>query len=298
MKKNIFKIFVFLLFSSLIFADSKNAVNSRPIVQNIRAVAASSSKINVTWTLPQNPEPKITKILVYRSKIPVTSFDQIKNETPAATLLADTTGWTDNLTDYSDYFYAVIAYTDEPYDLILVSINSTVAGVHINYAQNQNDETVVEEEKKYEDGISRELPLPFLDLSEGKESGQNYFSETTLQKVRELGVSGKKNIKKLDAYYFEEDLISPDSGDDYLLFDILKNHFIQKKYDTAASQLERLISANIADSTKNRAYFYLGESYYLSGKYKDAIKYFVQVEDVYPSLSKKWLDSSLDLIEN
>lgn len=156
----------------------------------------------------------------------------------------------------------------------------------------------MEEEKKYEDGISRELPLPFLDLSEGKESGQNYFSETTLQKVRELGVSGKKNIKKLDAYYFEEDLISPDSGDDYLLFDILKNHFIQKKYDTAASQLERLISANIADSTKNRAYFYLGESYYLSGKYKDAIKYFVQVEDVYPSLSKKWLDSSLDLIEN
>lgn len=298
MKKNILKIFVFLLFSSLIFADSKNAVNSRPIVQNIRAVAASSSKINVTWTLPQNPEPKITKILVYRSKIPVTSFDQIKNETPAATLLADTTGWTDNLTDYSDYFYAVIAYTDEPYDLILVSINSTVAGVHINYAQNQNDETVLEEEKKYEDGISRELPLPFLDLSEGKESGQNYFSETTLQKVRELGVSGKKNIKKLDAYYFEEDLISPDSGDDYLLFDILKNHFIQKKYDTAASQLERLISANIADSTKNRAYFYLGESYYLSGKYKDAIKYFVQVEDVYPSLSKKWLDSSLDLIEN
>ncbi len=298
MKKNILKIFVFLLFSSLIFADSKNAVNSRPIVQNIRAVAASSSKINVTWTLPQNPEPKITKILVYRSKIPVTSFDQIKNETPAATLLADTTGWTDNLTDYSDYFYAVIAYTDEPYDLILVSINSTVAGVHINYAQNQNDETLVEEEKKYEDGISRELPLPFLDLSEGKESGQNYFSETTLQKVRELGVSGKKNIKKLDAYYFEEDLISPDSGDDYLLFDILKNHFIQKKYDTAASQLERLISANIADSTKNRAYFYLGESYYLSGKYKDAIKYFVQVEDVYPSLSKKWLDSSLDLIEN
>lgn len=298
MKKNILKVFVFLLFSSLIFADSKNAVNSRPIVQNIRAVAASSSKINVTWTLPQNPEPKITKILVYRSKIPVTSFDQIKNETPAATLLADTTGWTDNLTDYSDYFYAVIAYTDEPYDLILVSINSTVAGVHINYAQNQNDETVVEEEKKYEDGISRELPLPFLDLSEGKESGQNYFSETTLQKVRELGVSGKKNIKKLDAYYFEEDLISPDSGDDYLLFDILKNHFIQKKYDTATSQLERLISANIADSTKNRAYFYLGESYYLSGKYKDAIKYFVQVEDVYPSLSKKWLDSSLDLIEN
>lgn len=289
---------MFLLFSSLIFADSKNAVNSRPIVQNIRAVAASSSKINVTWTLPQNPEPKITKILVYRSKIPVTSFDQIKNETPAATLLADTTGWTDNLTDYSDYFYAVIAYTDEPYDLILVSINSTVAGVHINYAQNQNDETVLEEEKKYEDGISRELPLPFLDLSEGKESGQNYFSETTLQKVRELGVSGKKNIKKLDAYYFEEDLISPDSGDDYLLFDILKNHFIQKKYDTATSQLERLISANIADSTKNRAYFYLGESYYLSGKYKDAIKYFVQVEDVYPSLSKKWLDSSLDLIEN
>lgn len=298
MKKNILKVFVFLLFSSLIFADSKNAVNSRPIVQNIRAVAASSSKINVTWTLPQNPEPKITKILVYRSKIPVTSFDQIKNETPAATLLADTTGWTDNLTDYSDYFYAVIAYTDEPYDLILVSINSTVAGVHINYAQNQNDETVLEEEKKYEDGISRELPLPFLDLSEGKESGQNYFSETTLQKVRELGVSGKKNIKKLDAYYFEEDLISPDSGDDYLLFDILKNHFIQKKYDTATSQLERLISANIADSTKNRAYFYLGESYYLSGKYKDAIKYFVQVEDVYPSLSKKWLDSSLDLIEN
>ncbi len=298
MKKNIFKIFVFFLFSALSFADSKNIVNSRPIVQNIRAVAAASSKINVTWTLPQNPDPKITKILVYRSKIPVTSFDQIKNETPTASLLADTTGWTDNLTDYSDYFYAVIAYTTEPYDLILASINSTISGVHINYVQNQKDETVVEEEKKYEDGVSRELPLPFLDFSESKRTEQNYFSETTLQKVRELGISSKKNVKKLGAYYFEEDLISPDSGDDYLLFDILKNHFVQKKYDIATSQLERLISANIADSTKNRAYFYLGESYYLSGKYKDAIKYFVQVEDIFPSLSKKWMDSSLDLIEN
>ena len=110
--------------------------------------------------------------------------------------------------------------------------------------------------------------------------------------VAGINASGKK--AKLTPHLFEEDLVSPDGGDDYLLFQILKNYFVAKKYRETVDKLSQLIGTNISDSTRNRACFYLGEAYYLQGNYEEAVRSFVKVQAAYPTLAKKWLDSSLD----
>ena len=78
--------------------------------------------------------------------------------------------------------------------------------------------------------------------------------------ARLLAGSAETMHKMLSPYVFEEDLISPDGGDDYLLFDVLKTTFIKRKY-------------------------------------ADAVNAFLYAADAYPSLAKKWIDSSLDFMQ-
>ena len=112
----------------------------------------------------------------------------------------------------------------------------------------------------------------------------------------------QSSVKKSDSeiltpYFFEEDLVSPDGGDDYILFDILKNTFVQRKYSEADAQLKKLVKRNISESVQNRAYFYIGESEYFLGNYEEAVKAFIQVSHVYPLQTYRWINACMDKIE-
>ena len=98
----------------------------------------------------------------------------------------------------------------------------------------------------------------------------------------------------MQPYIFEEDLISPDGGEEYILFEILKTYFATKKYEQAVLNLSRLIGTNVSENTRNRSIFYIGESYYFLEKYDDAIMNFIKVKNAYPKESQMWIDSSLD----
>lgn len=277
-----------LICTALLFAE-------KPIVQDIQAKAGNGTKINISWTLPQKPDSKISLLYLYRSDKQINSYTQIETMTPIAVLDANSTSYTDSVSDFKDYYYAVIAISDIPYRVILRSFNATVTGTHLNAKPKAAAKKKVEEEKLYPEGTLRETPLPYIDLIEGigkKETA----SETIALKTNSLVSEDEKNSNILTQYIFEEDMISPDGGDDYLLFDILKTKFVTRKYSDAIIQLNKLIGTNISDTTRNRAYFYLGEAQYLSGDYEAAVKTFVKISQYYPTLTKKWLDASLDKI--
>lgn len=277
-----------LFCSALLFAE-------KPIVQDIQAKAGSGSKINVTWTLPQNPDSAISVLYVYRSDKQINSYSQIETMTPIAVLDAEASSYTDNVPDFKDYYYAVIAIADSPYRVILRSFNATISGTHVKTKTKQAAKKKVEEEKLYPEGTLRETPLPYIDYSDGigkKEAA----SEIVATKTRTLIAETEVYDTNLTQYIFEEDMISPDGGDDYLLFEILKTSFVTRKYSDAIASLNKLIGTNISDETRNRAYFYLGESQYLSGDYEAAVKTFVKIEQIYPTISKKWLNAALDRI--
>ena len=290
--KKAFSIIGLLFFSFILFAE-------KPIVRDIQAEAGKGNKINIFWTLPENPEKEISSFFIYRDTRQIASYAQIKNISPIAQIDSNFSGYTDLVKDYNDYFYCVLAVTKDssvPYDLILLSFNSTVKGVHISMNTQQKEPQKQEKEKLYYEGTLRETPLPFIDIVENSLQPEPTVSEEAAFAAQTLTNKTKKREPILKPYIFEEDLISPDGGDDYLLFEILKQYFVHKNYDEAIIQLNKLAGTNIKDSTRSRVYFYIGECEYLTGEYEKAVKSFVKVQDIYPTLARKWINSSLDRI--
>lgn len=290
--KKAFSIVGLLFFSFILFAE-------KPIVRDIQAEAGKGNKINIFWTLPENPEKEISSFFIYRDTRQIASYAQIKNISPIAQIDSNFSGYTDLVKDYNDYFYCVLAVTRDssvPYDLILLSFNSTVKGVHISMNTQQKEPQKKEKEKLYYEGTLRETPLPFIDIVENSLQPEPTVSEEAAFAAQTLTNKTKKREPVLKPYIFEEDLISPDGGDDYLLFEILKQYFVHKNYDEAIVQLNKLAGTNIKDSTRSRVYFYIGECEYLTGEYEKAVKSFVKVQDIYPTLARKWINSSLDRI--
>ena len=292
MKKNVIVLSLLLAIAASLCAQNK------PIVTDIQALAAKGTRINVYWTLPQNPEPAITKLLIYRDTRPISSYNQLSSAYFVAELPAEACGYTDSVGDYNDYFYAVIAFTDRPFDLILVSMNSTVEGVHLTAPQPKDIEPKKKsDEKLYTDGTLRETPLPFINYVEGQGQGDTLISDDVAKSATQFsGYSSKSGRTPVSPYFFEEDLISPDSGDDFLLFEVLKNTFVQEKYEEAIILLNKLNGTNISESVRNRVYFYIAEAYFFTGDFEEAAKAFVKVAHVYPLQTKIWMNYTLDRI--
>ncbi len=280
------------------FLLSLNAQN-KPVVQDIQATPSKGTKVYITWTLPQNPEPPINKLYIYRDTRPVSSYNQLSTSVFLAELPPDSLSYTDVLSDFNDYYYVVIAYTDRPMDLILVSMNSTVEGVHLIAPEEKDIEAKKKtEEKLYTDGAMRETPLPFINYVEGQgRNDDNYISSQALESISSLSRSTvKSSSSRVSPYFFEEDLVSPDSGDDFLLFDVLKTTFVQEKYEESILLFNKLNGTNISESVRNRLYFYMGQAYFFMGDFEEAAKYFVKVAHVYPLQTKIWMNYTLDRI--
>ena len=293
MKKTLLILIVFLTASFHIYSQN------RPVVQDIQAVVSKGTKVNVFWTLPQNPEPAIDRLLLYRDTRPVSSFSQLSGSVLIAELPPQTSLYTDSLEDFNEYYYTVIAVTTDgrPYDVIFVSMNSTVDGVQLKVPETKDIEPKKkDEEKLYTDGTMRETPLPFINYVEGQ-GEQALVSDETAGKVMQLSGSTSKSGKNpVSPYFFEEDLISPDSGDDFLLFEVLKTTFVQEKYDEAIILLNKLNGTNISDSVRNRVNFYIAQAYFFTGDFEQAAMYFAKTAQSYPLQTKIWMNYTLDRI--
>jgi len=270
----------------------------RPLVTNIHAEYSNGSKINIMWTNPENTEKPVTKYLIYRSPKPITYFNDINTSTFLAQVPATSTGYTDSVKDLNDYFYAVISFTDECYDLIMPAMNATVKGVHVT-AKKQNPviPKYEEEEKKYPKGTLRETPLPYLDLVDGMANSENKISGKAAEKAASLGTKTSNKGEFLEPFYFEADMISPERGDAYYLFQILSRYFAPRNYTESITQIIKLTGTNITPDIEHRSLFYLGEAYYFTGDFENAVRAFVKVQEFFPEESKRWLESSLDHLE-
>ncbi len=274
---------------------------SRPIIENLEANSTELYKIKLTWTLPSMPSPKIEKLYIYRDSKQITSYSQISNLNPIATLDKNSTFYIDNVQNTNEYFYSIIAETnDGPYKIIIPSINSTLNGImplFKNTSNNSNQNIQHKETFTINQNSKRVFPLPQINFDKNNDSKNNKITlgKKAIDAGNELGKGyNKKNyISKI--HVFEEDLICPEGGDEYFLFRILKESFVKNNFATSVENLTDFLSVYRNKETTSRAIFYLAESYYFSGNYEKAIYHFLAVKDIYPELTKKWLDSSLDL---
>ncbi|MCR5219132.1 hypothetical protein [Treponema sp.] len=320
MKKIILAFTILFALSNSLFAQSQ-----RPIVSGINT-SASSKKIVVSWKLPEKTEGShITSLLIYRRNRPFNSTKDLDNLKPLAKLSSQAETFADTPEDYSEYFYAVISVTGEgswtgsdlyydeeldakpeekdgkPFYIILPGVNTTSEGTKLKrYSKKEAQPTVQENTRKneYKDGQLREQPLPYIDVLNSQTEKESTISKDSENAALSLlGKNSSSAKKTLDMYIFEDDLISPSGGDDYLLFEVLRKSFIKEDFKLAESELKKFLAQNRSENASNRANFYLGESYYFTGKYASALSCFLLVEDEYPVLANRWIESTLNLFE-
>lgn len=279
------------------FSFSDDFSDSKPIVSSISAQKISVNKIQLKWTV--SDDFNAASIAIFRGQKQISTDAQILSMKPVADVPAKTTTFTDTLSNFGEYFYALIARDKDGnlFDVVVPGTNATLASVKLeNPNQNENAKNPVE--AQYQPSYLRNLPLPYLDLISDIDRKPSEFSVAAMKDAREL--SGKyynSKPKLLEEYVFEEDLVCAPSGDDYYLFQSLKNYFIKKDYKSSAADLKRFLSVSREPYTALRATFYLAESEYFSRNYKSALQLFLFLDDIFPELSKYWIDSTLDLYE-
>ncbi len=298
------------LLSLLLIASFASAQKSRPVVTGINADPSSPGKITVSWILPSNGEDLVSSFAIYRTAKPVNGFSDIENEKPIAIVDRSSETYTDNVRSSSEYYYTVVTMLHqedsekedgEVLRLVLPGVNTTIEGTKAEETQPKQKTSIKKTDalqKEYEDTL-RPIPLPFIDvLDESSIDHEHEISEETKQSIEGLLPDYKKNkteSEPLPVYIFEEDMVSPAGGDEYLLFEILRDYFIKKRYTEAAGALRSFLSQNRTKEVADRASFYLGESYYYTGNFASALTHFLSLEEAFPELARKWTESTLDV---
>lgn len=293
---------------------------SRPVANKISATAGAEKNIEIVWAFPERTVPKITGVKVYRAAKPISSYSEIERLSP----IANVTGhqYLDTVSKGGEYFYAVIAMTENSdYKAIIPGMNATTIGVRPRIpaterqGTSENPKSVSEENApsvsksdfsqsahsapKVPVSKLRKTPLPFPGTILGLENERKEFSDEARQRVANLAnVSAKKSAEPFKTpHFFEDDMFAPDGGDGYILFETLRDGLVQRKYRESVKLFTDFLSVNRNADVTNRAEFYLGESFYFCGEYEKAVQCFLSVQEIFPALAKKWIDSSLDLME-
>lgn len=295
--RNLLLKFLIFTFSALLWAQETKKNEERPIVDLISATAVATDKIKVTWKLPK--DFSASSLLVFKSTEPFNSKANA-NSFLIAELSPKTMQYFDTATDFSEYYYAVLAKLPDGsvYKVFLPSINATVKPVAVERpakTQKKSEEQVLAETPKlYTEGTKRELPLPYIDLIGDFEKKTSVLSEDVMTAGKKLSEGQPLKKQKLPPHYFDEDIISPSGGDDYYLFEILKDYFVKQDYEGSIVELKKFLSINRSETTTNRAAFYLAQSQYFTGNYRSALTMFMYTQDTWPVLCKKWINSTLD----
>ena len=291
------KTFFCILVLNLVSFAYGQKIESRPVCTAISAKKVGVNKIQLTWNIPS--DFNAASIAIFRSTSQIQLSSTISAEKPVAEVPAHTTTYTDTLTHFGDYYYALIARNKngDLFNMLFPTVNATVKAVSL-IPPDDYFETPAEPEEQYIPGFLRELPLPYLDLI----SDLNIPPTPLDKKARIAGreLAGKYAVQKpklLNPYVFEEDLILSPQGDDFFLFESLKTYFIKKDYKGSVKDLREFLSITREPAVMIRAVFYLAESHYYCKNYRKALELFLFVEDELPELSKKWIDSTLDFYQ-
>ena len=311
MKRSSFFVLSFLLFWGTGSAFAQN----RPVAKNISATSGQDKAIELSWEFPAKTQPKILGIQIFRRPRPYSAVQDLEGDLPVAELAADKKSYTDVLTANGSYFYAVLAVTQKgAYKIIIPGMNATTTGARPKIAAVQEEVPPVKNEESpikiddsaltesqrellYADQKMRKAPLPYPGTLLGFDDGKTKMSLQSKKTAAELGSKKERAVIPIKSpYFFEEDMFSPDGGDEYTLFETLRAGLAPKKYAQSVELLQDFLSVHRDQAVTDRAQFYLGESHYFCKDYKSAIRCFLNVQDAFPELSKQWIDSSLDLL--
>jgi hypothetical protein len=92
---------------------------------------------------------------------------------------------------------------------------------------------------------------------------------------------------------FVVDLESPESGEESALFQIVNEQFCLLDWEGARVSLRHYLSLPRSRDVEARARFYLGQTLYYTGKYREALLEFLFIRSIHPVEANNWIDAIL-----
>ena len=193
-------------------------------------------------------------------------------------------------------WYYVVVYEEEISSGnigIRPGINATVTGVSI-----LSDQAVEQ--------ALRPIPLPMLALRNAV--GEGFFLPEVIEPLplsaeaaRMLMASRMTarvaNVLKTPRV-FVVDLESPSSGEESALFQIVNEQFCLLDWESARISLQHYLSLPRSRDVEARARFYLGQTLYYTGYYREALLEFLFIRSLHPVEANNWIEAILTAMVN
>jgi hypothetical protein len=152
--------------------------------------------------------------------------------------------------------------------------------------------------EEYPELIMRSIPLPpitaYYALPEGNTGVRPAapISSSALRAIEGMGISGAAFNRKQPQVFLADSRL-PAGGEESGLVHIVQNSFSAHDWETARAELIRYLSLSLSKEVEARARFYLAQTWYFSGQYRQALFEFFAVQPVYPSEAQEWIDATL-----
>jgi len=147
----------------------------------------------------------------------------------------------------------------------------------------------------------RPIPLPVLTLRNTIPESlfmteipeQVPLSHASENILRDTKMPSKAPIKLRRPRVFSVDLVAPTGGEESALFQIITEYFVTFQWEAAKNSLRRYLSLPRSKDIEARARFYLGQTLYYTGNYRESLMEFMSIRSQHLAEANKWIDSVL-----
>ena len=257
--------------------------NLSPGVTNLMT-RRDGDRVVITF-ITSNPEKNV---ILYRSARPIRQPRDLLDS--VITRTGNASPFVDIPVSGQIWYYAVV-YEDD--------ISS--GNVIITPGTNATSSAVIIYNETASENFIRPMPLPFLTLDNYASGGfladkPGTAAPLSAQSMNALNLSMsdvKVPLELKTPRVFAVDLEDPASGEESELFFIVNEYFQNREWDNARDSLANYLSLPRSKAAETRGRFYLGQAYYFTENYREALWEFLSFKNSNPEEANSWINAVL-----
>ncbi|MDR0600836.1 MAG: hypothetical protein LBG42_00505 [Treponema sp.] len=151
----------------------------------------------------------------------------------------------------------------------------------------------------------RSIPLPLVSITnavKGADASDELGAPVSISPEAAKAASGftteRGVLPPKQPRAFREDLQAPAGGEESTLRAIVQGSFAGRDWETSRTELIRYLSVPRSPLPLARAHFYLGQAWYFSENYREALIEFLAVQSRYPQEANEWIEDTLSRLIN
>lgn len=266
-----------------------------PVVENPPVIIASEPQNIFNMTARRDGDRVIVRYnslnpqksaVLYRSMQPVTQPQDLLN----AVIVQS--GFKNTYIDrpISGYWYYAVIYEDE----------ITSGNISIKPGINTTTSEVAIYDDELTDRFLRPIPLPFMSASGNLPDGflsdvtqPNPLSAEAVVLLKNSRLPNKPPLELKKPRVFSVDMHSPSIGEESALVHIVIEYFSKYDWEKSLVNLQQFLSVPRSQEVQARGRFYLAQTLYFSGSYREALWEFLSFRHSHPVEANSWIEAVL-----